>query len=834
MRFGESNNSIVFDLSPEDEKDLQNGVKTLDELYDEFVKDPLPKIEASKERGLNGLIGIVGKIDGSLDLSNGAGKSTILEGICYAHYEKIVRQTANTDKTGTAGLSVVTSINGEYPKGLTESYVEEFFEERGKIYRVKRGRTFTKTGKSKSPIIEFKCLTDEKSKEGHRSGDSKESVEEVNVNDYDIFVNSQMMGQNDAGKFLTGTDKVQKEMIVNLLKMDHAVEKCLKITRDKKNSNLKEIEKFEYKVQASKKELEKIHTESFTELFDSDDLSKTISLFDNKIFENSELVKTNEKAIDKLDLEINQLKGSEKIKEKEKIKEEGKSLKEDLSNLSEDKAKEVKNWDELKVSVSKTISSNERESSRLINLLESKNKDLTKMEKDFAENEFDEEKKELLTKIKLKAEKAKYVEKEIEDNSKVLREEKEKLVQEIGEKEGVLNFLKAQGKKINTKISEMPDGELFKCPECDSDVPKKHFQEKLDKYRKDFKEKEAEIEKLKEQKSIIISKQEDNQEKISKISKIYSKVVELESLEIRSKSLETSLEDTRRSIKETKESMENSRVSLEDSKIQLKKAEEQIVGVNKKYEDKELSINEKLKSLKEKYNELDQETKTIQSKIDELESLRSSNQNSNKQLNNEIGSLEEKKKRYESLIEDLTSQNEEYSTLQIKKDRYSKLEKYFGLEGVQTRIVKKYLPLLNVYAKEFLDILSDGKMEVVFSINSSSKVDCVIKGGTAGSFNMLSGGEQMIVRLAVDIGLSLLSFSRSSQKPEMICLDEIFGPLDASKSKAVFKMLDVLRDKFKRVLLISHNPEIQSMVEKNIVVEKDSNMHGLSRIAMIE
>jgi ABC-type lipoprotein export system ATPase subunit len=82
--------------------------------------------------------------------------------------------------------------------------------------------------------------------------------------------------------------------------------------------------------------------------------------------------------------------------------------------------------------------------------------------------------------------------------------------------------------------------------------------------------------------------------------------------------------------------------------------------------------------------------------------------------------------------------------------------------------------------------------------------------------------------------LALLSFSRSSQKPELICLDEIFGPLDNNHTEAVFEMLKKLQDKFSRVLIITHNPEIQSKLNSSIVIEKASGALGLSKIRRIE
>ena len=47
-------------------------------------------------------------------------------------------------------------------------------------------------------------------------------------------------------------------------------------------------------------------------------------------------------------------------------------------------------------------------------------------------------------------------------------------------------------------------------------------------------------------------------------------------------------------------------------------------------------------------------------------------------------------------------------------------------------------------------------------------------------------------------------------------------------------MLEELKDKFKKVFLISHKSEIQSLVENNIIVEKSSGNRGLSRITGIK
>jgi DNA repair exonuclease SbcCD ATPase subunit len=132
--------------------------------------------------------------------------------------------------------------------------------------------------------------------------------------------------------------------------------------------------------------------------------------------------------------------------------------------------------------------------------------------------------------------------------------------------------------------------------------------------------------------------------------------------------------------------------------------------------------------------------------------------------------------------------------------------------------------------QEYMGLLSGGKISLTLEINDKSEVCLTIFGATAETYEMLSGGEKNIVRLAVDISLALLSFSLLSRKPEMICLDEVFGPLDDFNTENVFKMLMKLNSTFERILIISHKKDIQKAIKNNIIVEKSNGSSGLSEI----
>jgi DNA repair exonuclease SbcCD ATPase subunit len=103
----------------------------------------------------------------------------------------------------------------------------------------------------------------------------------------------------------------------------------------------------------------------------------------------------------------------------------------------------------------------------------------------------------------------------------------------------------------------------------------------------------------------------------------------------------------------------------------------------------------------------------------------------------------------------------------------------------------------------------------------------------ADSFTMISGGEKMLVRLAIDIGLALLSFSRCAQKPELVCLDEVFDPLDAYHTASVFRLINKLKEKFSRVLVISHKADINTIIKNQILIEKDTGILGTSKVKKI-
>ena len=835
LRFGEKNNSIVFDLTAEQKRGLKDGTTTLDKIYDEVMKNPVQHIEEAKKRGLEHLLGITGSINGNPDCNNGAGKSSLLEGMCYSRYERIVRKSAtNPEKVEKAGLSVVTKIDGEYPKNMTESWVEELFETGGKIYRVKRGRSFTKTQKSSSPLLEFDCLGETNiSLSSHRSGTTKEALEDVLTMDYDLFVNSQMFGQNDAGKFLTGTDKTKKEMIISLLRLQDVVLSCLeKIREDKSNSN-KKVDSLKVNIEIIDKyfaeKLADINKNHPLDPSDPELLQKMEAyLAENKIL-SEQLVEDTNKFISNIETEIEVLSKSEEIVSIEKLKEDGRKTVADRKNKEKEMGERIAEWQNMQSSILKEIT---RKNEALISIKSKREKTLSSLkaiEQSISTFNLEENRATLGKCQKAKEVKESYDKSFIEINNKILQQEKEKAILDNN-----LSVAKADLSKIEATIRKMGSEEKYNCSECKSLVPKEHFIIKKEECLLRIKTYETEIEKINSILKDIKSQHLDINGKLTKINHF----INLEQSVIFA---HKQFEDNKKKVQEFTDLISDAdadalRYANEkaDQESQIVKYNERIADVKENYS-KEINIlNEKINKLMADIKEVDSKAAIVRQKIEDKKNIKS---NKIKERDLTLGNIGKATKDIEFFVHQKHSLNlkkKELTEERTNLDRILLLEDVFGLDGIQTRIVKKYLPLLNVYIKEFLDVLSDGEIIVKMLINEKGKVDMAINGATAETYEMLSGGEKMIIRLSVDIGLSLLAFSRTAQKPELICLDEILSPLDNYHVEKVFNILQKLQDKFSRIIIISHKTEIKNRLKNNIIVEKNGGKDALSEIKRIE
>ena len=90
-------------------------------------------------------------------------------------------------------------------------------------------------------------------------------------------------------------------------------------------------------------------------------------------------------------------------------------------------------------------------------------------------------------------------------------------------------------------------------------------------------------------------------------------------------------------------------------------------------------------------------------------------------------------------------------------------------------------------------------------------------------YKSLSGGERFRVDLALRVALTRLLTRRSGSTIDFLALDEGWGALDPEGITAMLDELRELHDEFPLVLTITHTPEVAAAFEARFEVERDSD-----------
>lgn len=813
MRYGEKNNSVIFDLSQDEKDKISKGESSLDLLYDEFVKNPVSKISEIKARGVVGFVGIVSSDPSN---SNGAGKSSILEGIPYAFFEKIARKIVNSDKVENAKMSEITThIDGKLPEGIQETSVEMFFEEDGMIYRLKRGRTFTKSMKH-SPLLEFECLNDcnnDASRSGHRSGNTSEYLQKVIKMDFDTALSSILFAQLDSGKFLSGTNKTRKDMLINVFGLENIISACLESLRAKKNAKDKELSEVSALLSLSKDFIKG---------------SGSIEAFEASILTNNQNIESIVNDISSLEANIEALNRSDEIKVLEQHRNESKRLNSELGDKKKQMDAQMEEWKNLynDAQNSKKEKSSQIDKSSL-KIVEMNGK-VDVLNKKIASFNLEEQKKKLEIVAKAKDAKPRR-----EAELQALRDEKTTLSSELGGLNSNISLANKELTLLNSQLANNSGKSDFVCDKCKSTVSKSHIEECIaiqmklkETHEKSLADIAVLIETNKVKTAEIVKKVDTIQQYINGESNILSEIKSNGESVVRLEEIKVDISDAIT----MKGALENEVKALDTKMAEYKSKGTEIRA---KYDDDLKAMNESLKTIAAQIAELETNAKATQSKITEAKRAKDEAVSKKAKLHTENGS-------FENMIKRLKEENEKVerltSDLEAKKKIYNRLcvlEVTFASD-IQIKIIKRYLPLLNCYLNEYLNELSNGSMRMSVFINDSSEIDIRIEGGSSDLFYMLSGGEKAIVRLSMNIAISLLSLARNNiGNAGFIALDEIFGSMDSSHIEFVFNVLHKLRDKFQRIIIITHHDWINEKLTNKVVIEKALGNSGMSEIKKV-
>ena len=245
-------------------------------------------------------------------------------------------------------------------------------------------------------------------------------------------------------------------------------------------------------------------------------------------------------------------------------------------------------------------------------------------------------------------------------------------------------------------------------------------------------------------------------------------------------------------------------LQIEKNKTSIERVKNEVIELERlrqSYEDNKEAIENLEGLLQQKSN--------IEKRISDYKESYEMCQEELKDLYMAQGSAEQKLQNFEEQKDDLEQLREEYSA-------YDLFMRCMHTGGISYDIIKKKLPVVN---EEIAKVLANIVNFETFFEDDGKKLNIFIKHPKhePRPLEMGSGAEKTIAAMA--IRLSLLSVS-SLPKSDIFILDEPGTALDADNMEGFVRILDMIKNYYKTVLLISHMDTLKDIADIIINVEK--------------
>lgn len=747
------------------------------------------------------IVCIVGQTDGDEARSNASGKSTFAsEAVVYALTGKLVRDFKNKDSAkGKSTRSIIPDHKA--PEDVKESYVDLLFSAENELWVIRRGR---KNNKQCSMILELRCLTNVDLDNiccGHRSDDTLEFLNRLISMGYEGICNSICFGQGDDGKFMTGSRADRSNIITDVLNL-HLDEYLKEIRENRKKPCKKKIEEVDAQLSLLKSQLEGAGS--------PDSLREEIAGTEVVKKEAIETIAECEKTLADLrsDLDKNSLAGLEGEVKMSKQAIDAESARHDQN--VESKRKECETLEKQAENTKASVARVELRIKNLNSQKENAEKELSKIDIDSIKSELD-----IVNKAKEAMPKRKEQVESLKSSRSTLGTEMALVEKEISE------YLS----KIKAFELKQERGEEVVCEECESLCSPDHFKEKIEQKQDHISVLKTKAGGLKSKISKVDEEIVDVNKRISHIEEYLNKessfLLKLQNHE----TLLSKIESASKDIESAKKELESLSSGL-NVEFQIKGLKESIAKASA---EKASSIEPLVAKKKEAENKLLSGQRAVALINAKIETATQKQKDAERRKGGVIAA----KARYETQLKEVLAKNEkleeltgELSKLKTKMEHIKWLEARFSSEGIQAQFVAKYLPVLNKYIADCIDVLFDGN--VVMEIEPHT-LDIKLSGKTSKHREGLSGGEATLYRLALNIALGKLSFVRMKDVPENICIDEALAEADAHNKFKILSLLKHLSKDFKTITIISHDPKLMANVKNRIIVNRVNDTSRIER-----
>lgn len=694
---------------------------------------------------------------------NGAGKSSLLDAITWCVW--------GSSRLGDASDSLVRL-------GQTLMFVEFSFELDGHVFTIKRQRILKGGG---STTLEF-LSNKHNLTEGTIKATQQKIIDTLHLT-YETFTNSAYLRQGHADEFTTKGPTERKRILADILGLSH-----YDLLEEKAKEKIKDIQAkltglsyslIEIEVELSQKEAkEKQLSEVQKEAEEAEKQKKEVELNIKAIEAEKETLTANirilqqtQERIESAQKELEDLKLQ--ISLKEKAQQEYQTILEQKEKINED----YKILQDIK---------EQRQ------LLENKRSELIK------------------------------VKDELVAIQKIITERDSKRNATISQLQIDMKKVQTENEQMDNQNKELQDKKDV-CPTCQQLIGKEKHQEIIknnqEKINKNNQEVQSLEEKIKKYRDFIFPETKqalENEEQI--------KVLEEETknyAEINQKIISFS-------------GTENLFLKLQQAETAVKTHQEAVLDLKKIYQSRDEQIKKEEVVLKDFENQIKllEEVKNRLQAEENIKQEVSQRFLAAKSKEGAVQALVSRVKQYEDLY---VKKTEEKKQLTKEKEIYEELAQAFGKKGIQAMIIETAIPEIEEETNRLLDKLTEGRMRVSLETQRETKskiagtgekgivetLDIVISDEMGQRpYEGFSGGEQFRVNFAIRLALSKLLTHRAGAKLQFLVIDEGFGTQDAQGRGRIVEALNVIKDEFEKILIITHLEELKEEFPARIEVNK--------------
>ena len=356
------------------------------------------------------------------------------------------------------------------------------------------------------------------------------------------------------------------------------------------------------------------------------------------------------------------------------------------------------------------------------------------------------------------------------------------------------------------------DSRIAECPVCKRPLDDQHRHQVLEDFNSKLQQLTSQLTKITEQS--LLDRTKLNNDLLPKLRTIEEKTNRIQKLQLKKAHLEGAAFQLGRLIQSERELK---------SKLKMAEAEKQNLST-------ELA---NLENITLYFEKLQSERKNTSTSLERFREEKGRTEESVKHLKNQLAQIGIAREENERIKCQTAAQREEIAVYEI-------LEDAFGKDGIPTAILKNLVPEVEEDASRILYDLSNGEMRISFRFGRETKTgtqtDQLVMEAVDDTghhpVTRFSGGERMRINLALRLGISEVIARRSGYKGkiETLIIDEGLSALDEEGRQATFEILRQLRQRFRKILVISHLDDVKDAFETRLVVSKSATGQSIAEI----